>query len=95
MTTPACIAEFVAAARRDLSQPEAGEIADADLAKAITATVRLYAARVEARDEFPPLLDKDEVTATDVAIVASELIRAVDMNSFDLSMWYGRPRNKG
>jgi hypothetical protein len=95
MTTPAVIAEFVAAARRDLAQPEAGEIADADLAKAMTATVRLYAARVEARDKFPPLIDTDEATATDVAVVASELIRAVDMNSFDLSMWYGRPRKEG
>jgi len=95
MTTPACIADFVAAAGRDLAHPEAGEIADADLAKAMTAAVRLYAARVEARDRFPAPLEAGEVTATDVAITASEMIRAVDMNLFDLSMWHGRPRNQG
>ncbi len=93
--TLACIAEFAAAAARDLSNPEAGDIADADLAKAMTAAVRLYAARVEARDKFPPPLETGEVTATDVAIAASEMIRAVDMNLFDLSMWHGRPRNQG
>lgn len=92
--TLACIAEFAAAAGRDLVQPEAGDISDADLAKAMTAAVRLYAARVEARDKFPLPLEAGEVTATDVAIAASEMIRAVDMNLFDLSMWHGRPRNQ-
>ena len=47
--TLACITEFAAAAGRDLLQPEAGDISDADLAKAMTAAVRLYAARVEAQ----------------------------------------------
>jgi hypothetical protein len=93
--TAACITEFVAAAGRDLLQPEAGDISDVDLARALTAAVRLYAARVEARDEFPPPLEAGEVTATDVAITASEMIRAVDMNLFDLSMWHGRARNRG
>jgi hypothetical protein len=95
MTAAACINEFVAAAVRDLQQPEAGDISDADLARAMTAAVRLYAARVEARDAFPPPLQTGEVTATDVAIAVSEMIRAVDMNLFDLSMWHGRPRNRG
>ena len=95
MTTPNCISEFIALAGRDLAQPEAGKIADADLARVMTMAVRLYAARVEARDEFPLPLEAGEVTATAVAIVASEMIRAVDMNLFDLSMWHGRPRNRG
>jgi hypothetical protein len=94
MTTPNCISEFVALAGSDLSQPQAGTIADEDLARAMTAAVRLYAARVEARDTFPPPLETGGVTATDVAIVASEMIRAVDMNLFDLSMWHGRARNR-
>lgn len=92
--TLACIAEFAAIAGRDLLQPEGGDISDADLARAMTAAVRLYAARAEARDRFAAPLEEGEVTATDVAIVASEMIRAVDMNLFDLSMWHGRPRNR-
>ena len=91
--TPACIVDFTEAACRDLLRPTAGEIADEDLAKVMTAAVRLYAARAEARDRCPAVLQESEVTATDVAIVASEMIRAVDINLFDLSMWHGGPRN--
>jgi hypothetical protein len=91
--TVACVADFVKLAQRDLSQPEAGELSDEDLAQVMTMAVRLYAARSEARDNYLPALQTGEVTATDVAITASEMIRAVDINLFDLSMWHGRPRN--
>ena len=89
----ACVADFVRLVQQDLSQPEAGQLSDDELAQVMTAAVRLYAARVEARDQCPQPLQTGEVTATDVAITASEMIRAVDINLFDLSMWHGRPRN--
>ncbi len=89
----ACIADFARLAQQDLLQPEAGQLSDEDLAQVMTLAVRLYAARAEARDQYPVPLQAGEVTATDVAITASEMIRAVDINLFDLSMWHGRPRN--
>jgi hypothetical protein len=89
----ACVTDFTELAMQDLLRPEAGDLSDDDVAKVLTAAIRLYAARVEARDEFPAPLHKTELTATDVAIAVSEMIRAVDMNLFDLSMWHGRPRN--
>ena len=91
--TTACVADFARLAQQDLSQPEAGQLSDDDLAQVLTLAVRLYAARVEARDKYPTPLQTGDVTATDVAITASEMIRAVDINLFDLSMWHGRPRN--
>ena len=91
--TAACVTDFVELAVQDLLRPEAGQLADDDLAKVMTAAVRLYAARTEARDRYPSPLQTGELMATDVAIAVSEMIRAVDMNLFDLSMWHGRPRN--
>ncbi len=93
MTGKVCVADFVALADRDLSQPEAGMLADEELAKVMTAAVRLYAARTEARDVYPAPLELGVITATDVAVAVSEMIRAVDMNLFDLSIWHGRPRH--
>ena len=85
-----CVAEFVAAAERDLATPDGGALSDEALAQVMTAAVRLYAARAEARDAFPPPLVAAQVTATEVATVASEMVRVVDINMFDLSMWHGR-----
>jgi hypothetical protein len=90
----ACADEFVRLAAADLMRPEAGQLSDDDLRHVLSAAVRLYAARAEARDEFPVPLTAPEVTATDVAITVSEMIRAVDMNLFDLSMWHGRRRGR-
>jgi hypothetical protein len=91
--TPACVEAFIALAGSDLAQPEAGVLADEDVARILTAAVKLYAARAEARDRFPAPLERGEVTATDVAITVSEMIHAVDINLFDLSMWHGRQHN--
>jgi hypothetical protein len=57
----------------------------------MTAAVRLYAARSERTGEFPPPIAAD-LSATEVVTVVSEMIRAVNLNLFDLSMWHGRPR---
>jgi hypothetical protein len=32
------------------------------------------------------------VTPTDVVVTVSEILRAVNLNTFDLSMWFNRPR---
>jgi hypothetical protein len=81
-----------AARRAGLNPAEGGELTDQNLADVMTAAVRLYAARSEARSAFPPPLLADKVTATEVATVVSEMVRVVDLNMFDLSMWHGRPR---
>lgn len=90
----ACVREFVGLAARDLAVPAEGALSDAELADVMTAAVRLYAARAEARDAFPPPLNAGEVTATDVVIAVSEMVRVADINTFDLSMWMSRPRGR-
>ena len=82
---------FAAAARQALTRDD-GAISDAALEAVLTAAVKLYAARAELRQELPPPLTESDVTPTEVVVVASEMIRVVDLNPFDLSMWYRRAR---
>jgi hypothetical protein len=86
-----CVSEFVAQAERELSGA-APEISDDDIAAVLTAAVRLYAARAEACNRYPPPLQREKITATDVAVATSEMVRVADLNMFDLSMWHGRTR---
>lgn len=83
---------FAAAARLALAGGDHASISDAALEAVMTAAVKLYAARAELRQDLPPPLTEREVTPTEVVVVASEMIRVVDLNPFDLSMWYRRAR---
>ena len=94
MNAAACVTQLVTLVEQDLAHPVNGDVTDEQLAAVMTAAVRLYALRCEARDTFPAPLIAGKVTATDVATVVSEMIRVADLNMFDLSMWHGRPRPK-
>ena len=83
---------FVAAARQALGSDDQTAISDATLEAVLTAAVKLYAARAEFRRDLPPPLNEREVSPTEVVVVASEMIRVVDLSPFDLSMWYRRAR---
>jgi hypothetical protein len=72
-----------------------GRLTDAELAAVLTAAVKLYAARAEETCDYPPPLDKEAVNATEVATMVSEMIRVVDLNMFDLSMWHRRQAMQG
>ena len=52
----------------------------------IAAACRLYTARREAGEEFMPVA-KNSISATDVMVTASGLLRAADLAVFELGMW--------
>jgi hypothetical protein len=58
----------------------------------LTAAMKLYAAKAEGVATPAPPVSADKITPTEVVIVISELMRAADLNLFDLSMWYRRAR---
>jgi hypothetical protein len=93
MTVSACANEFVRVAELELTGGDPG-LSNEDIAQVLTAAVRLYAARAESRDEYPPPLTREKITATDVAVTVSEMARVADLNMFDLSMWHGRTRGR-
>ncbi len=84
-------AAFVARAQQALRDDD-HVLSDRDIRAVMTAAVKLYAARAEATRILPPPLDEAEVNPTEVVVVASEMIRVVDLSPFDLSMWYRRAR---
>ena len=91
LSVEAAATAFAAAARLALTDDAQSAISDETLTAALTAAVKLYAARAELRRDLAPPLS-DEVTPTEVVVVASEMIRVVDLSPFDLSMWYRRAR---
>jgi hypothetical protein len=86
-------AEALAAmAERALASGAARQIASEDIARVLTAAVKLYAARAEAEEAPPPPVSAERVTPTEIVVVVSEMMRAANLNLFDLSMWYRRAR---
>ena len=70
---------------------ERGDVAEMppEAAQALlTAAVKLYVAKREADEEFDPFVD-DSVTATEVVIAATSMIKAADLQLFELSLWSG------
>jgi hypothetical protein len=52
----------------------------------IAAACRVYTARTEAGEQFTPV-PRNSISATDVMVTASGLLRAVDLAVFELGMW--------
>ena len=66
-------------------------LSELKLRRILTAVVKAYAAQTEdAGREIPPFLD-NSVTATEAVVAACAIIRAVDLNLFDVAMWFRRP----
>ena len=63
------------------------DVLPADALQALMAAVcRLYTARREAGEQFAPVA-KNSISATDVMVTASGLLRAADLAAFELGMW--------
>jgi hypothetical protein len=90
-SSPAGSADFCTAARAALKRGEPDAISDRKLQEIMTAAVKVYAAKVERRGHdvapFPP----HSVTATETVVTACGLIRAADLNMFDVAIWFHRP----
>ncbi len=84
--------QALAAAEAALAEELTAEVADETAQQLLTAGLRLFARKVEQeRRHFPPVAAPEAVTPTEVAVTVTELLQAVNLNLFDLSMWAGRP----
>ena len=61
------------------------------LREALTSAVKNYAAHVDSSGSAAPLMEKNAITATEAVLAICELMRAADLNPFDVAMWYRRP----
>jgi hypothetical protein len=84
-------ADFCAAARAALKRGEPDAISDRALQQVLTAAVKVYAAKVERRGHDVAPFAAGAVTATESVVTACGLIRAADLNMFDVAIWFHRP----
>ena len=84
-------ADFCAAARDALKRGEPDAISDKALQQVLSAAVKVYAAKVERRGHDVAPYPQDAVTATETVVTACGMIRAADLNMFDVAIWFQRP----
>ena len=84
-------ADFCAAVRDALKRGEPDAISDKTLQQVLTAAVKVYAAKVEQRGHDVLPFPQHAVTATETVVAACAMIRAADLNMFDVAIWFHRP----
>ena len=84
-------AEFCDAVTAALQSGDLDAIPDDELRRVLTAAVKAYAAKVEAAGGELAPYEAHAVTATETAVTACAMIRAADLNPFDIAMWFQRP----
>jgi hypothetical protein len=84
-------ADFCALARDALKRGRPDAISDHALQRILTAAVKVYAAKVERRGHDVAPFAPGAVTATETVVAACGLIRAADLNMFDVAIWFHRP----
>ncbi len=83
--------DFCADARNALKRGEPDAISDRKLQQVLTAAVKVYAAKVERRGHDVAPFAPNAVTATESVVAACGMIRAADLNMFDVAIWFHRP----
>jgi hypothetical protein len=83
--------DFCAAARDALKRGEPDAVSDNTLQQVLAAAVKIYAAKVERRGHEVAPFPHNAVTATETVVAACGMIRAADLNMFDVAIWFHRP----
>ncbi|MFY0610004.1 MAG: hypothetical protein JXQ99_00660 [Hyphomicrobiaceae bacterium] len=82
------------AMERIMSDGTSAGVSDRAVQQIITAGARLFAAKIDQEQRtFLPIVAPHAITATEAAVLSTELLPAVDLNLFDLSAWASRPRD--
>lgn len=64
-----------------------GRPSDADIQDMLAKSVRLYAKRAAERDGALPAFSADAATATEVMVTVTAMLKAVNLQVFELGMW--------
>lgn len=79
---------------RVLARGGVQELPAEDLQRLVSAVVRLYAAANEGAEQEVSPVD-GRVATTDAVVLATALLKAQDLNPFDLALWFSRSRVAG
>ena len=83
-------AEFCDVVNASLRRGDLDAIEDAALRRVLTVAVKAYAAKSEAAGGELVPFEAEAVTATETVVTACAMIRAADLNLFDIAMWFQR-----
>jgi hypothetical protein len=71
-----------------IDAPTAERLSDADIQAMMARAVRLYAERAAESDDGLPAFPPDAgVTATEVMVTVTAMLKAVNLQVFELGMW--------
>ena len=70
-----------------MSSPTDAAVSDTDMQSMLARAVRLYAERAERGDAPPAFPDGAPVTATEVMVTVTAMLKAVNLQVFELGMW--------
>lgn len=85
--------KFLAACEQALQDGTTEQISDEVLQRVMTGATKVFANKTEMEERFfLPFTSPEACTPTDVVVGVSEMLRAVNLNTFDLAMWFRRPR---
>lgn len=70
-----------------MSSPTDAALSDADIQSLLARAVRLYAERAEQGDAPPAFANGAPVTATEVMVTVTAMLKAVNLQVFELGMW--------
>jgi hypothetical protein len=89
-------AELHGQVERNLQAGEIDRVPAADITDLVTSAVKLYAAAVEESAREVPVID-GTVSTTEAIVMACALMRAHQLNPFDLALWFSHsaPGAKG
>jgi len=74
-------------ARRISAIPEGEPIPEEVIQQGLTALVRLYAVKFQLGERWAPFPDNNPVPATAAMIMCTAMMRAVNVEVFELGMW--------
>jgi len=72
------------------AEPIAGtapRLTDTEIQTILAKAVRLYAERAAERDDSLPAFAPDAATATEVMVTVTAMLKAVNLQVFELGMW--------
>ncbi len=80
---------FAKRAQRALASGDLDNVSNEELKEVLSAAARLYAAKAENQPSILPV-DPAQMTPTDVVVTVTGMLHAVNLNLWDLSMWFKR-----
>jgi len=83
-------AAFGALVERAIAANRPDDISDEALASVLVAACRAYAFKTEKAGDYREPFASGALTATETAMAATAIIRAADLNLWDLAMWFNR-----